>query len=346
MAELRIEGLSKAFGTTPVLRGLTLSVEPRQLVAVLGASGSGKTTLLRLICGFDRTDSGSITIGGTAVSGPGLHMRPEQRHVGYVAQEGALFPHLTVADNITFGLARRQRRLRHRVAELLALVSLPQTYADRLPHQLSGGEQQRVALARALAPSPALVLLDEPFSALDAALRVETRQAVARALTASGATALLVTHDQSEALSMAHAVAVLRDGTLIQMADPKTLYGRPVDATLARFLGEAVMLPGDSDGTHAQCLFGMLPLAQPSVCGPVQVLIRPEQIRISPYGHGHPARVTAVTYYGRDCTVVLDVDGCDGRVVALVPGHVIPEVGQAVSLHLEGPVIVYRRDGS
>ena len=168
MAELRIVGLSKAFGAAPILRALSLSVKPRRLVAILGASGSGKTTLLRLICGFDRADAGSITIGGTQVCGPGLHLRPEQRHVGYVAQEGALFPHLTVADNIAFGLPWRQRRTRYRVAELLSMVGLSASYAGRLPHQLSGGEQQRVALARALAPSPPLVLLDEPFSALDA----------------------------------------------------------------------------------------------------------------------------------------------------------------------------------
>jgi iron(III) transport system ATP-binding protein len=343
MAELRIDGLTKAFGTTPILRGLTLSAASTRLVAVLGASGSGKTTLLRLICGFDRPESGTIAIGDVAVCGPGLHLRPEQRKIGYVAQEGALFPHLAVADNITFGLPWRQRRMRHRVSDLLTMVGLPHAFADRLPHQLSGGEQQRVALARALAPSPALVLLDEPFSALDAALRVETREAVARALRASGATALLVTHDQSEALSMADSVAVLRDGALIQLADPKTLYRRPVDAALARFLGEAVMLPGQSDGNYARCVFGTIPLAQTSISGPVQVLIRPEQIRLMPHGPGASATVTMVTYYGRECSVLLDAAEFEGRVAALVPGHAIPEIGQVVWLQVEGPVIVYPR---
>ena len=158
--------------------------------AILGASGGGKTTLLRLIAGFDRPDAGEITLAGDVLAGRGVCLRPEQRGIGYVAQEGALFPHLSVADNITFGLPRAARRARHRVAELLALVDLPATYADRAPQALSGGEQQRVALARALAPSPKLVLLDEPFSALDAGLRTETRLAVAAAIKAAGATAI------------------------------------------------------------------------------------------------------------------------------------------------------------
>ncbi len=302
-------GLSKAFGAAPILRALSLSVEPRQLVAILGASGSGKTTLLRLICGFDCADAGSIAIGGTQVCGPGLHLCPEQRHVGYVAQEGALFPHLAVADNITFGLSWRQRRARHRVAELLAMVGLPTSYATRLPHQLSGGEQQRVALARALAPSPPLVLLDEPFSSLDAALRAETRQAIGLALAVSGATALLVTHDQAEALSMGHKVAVLRDGALVQVADPETLYRQPVDLVLARFLGDAAVLPGSAAGGHVSCLLGNLPLVAPCSQGRAEVMIRPEQIRLSSPDTGLPAKVEAVKYYGRDCMVTLAVAG-------------------------------------
>ena len=180
-AGLEIGALSKGFGSVPVLRSMDLSVEAGRLVAVLGASGSGKTTLLRLLCGFERADAGSIRLGGQTVARPGLHLAPERRRIGYVAQEGALFPHLRVADNVAFGLDRRQRRARHRVGELLRMVGLSAAYADRLPHELSGGEQQRVALARALAPEPALVLLDEPFSALDAALRADTRQAVGSA---------------------------------------------------------------------------------------------------------------------------------------------------------------------
>jgi len=244
MARLSVTQLSKAFGGRPVLRGVDLDVPAGSLIAVLGSSGSGKTTLLRLVCGFERADSGVVTIDGQVVTGAGVHAPPEKRRIGYVAQEGSLFPHLTVFDNVAFGLPRSERRDRARIEALLTSVGLPAAYAGRAPHQLSGGEQQRVALARALAPSPKLVLLDEPFSSLDAALRVETRQAVANALAASGATALLVTHDQSEALAMGSEVAVLRDGLFAQIARPETLYRQPVDVAMARFVGEAVILPG------------------------------------------------------------------------------------------------------
>jgi iron(III) transport system ATP-binding protein len=229
MAALSITGLTKGFGDHTVLRELDLNVASGQLVAVLGASGSGKTTLLRLLCGFERADGGTIVLDGRTVAAPGLHVPPERRRIGYVAQEGALFPHLSIADNVLFGLPRRERRDTARAVALLAAVGLPASYAGRGPHQISGGEQQRVALARALAPSPSLVLLDEPFSALDAALRAETRQATAAALSAVGATALLVTHDQAEALSMGDQVAVLRGGRLVQVASPRVLYGHPAD---------------------------------------------------------------------------------------------------------------------
>jgi iron(III) transport system ATP-binding protein len=343
MAELLIEGLSKAFGDAPILRAVSLSVESRRLVAILGASGCGKTTLLRLICGFERADAGSITIGGTRVCGPGLHLRPERRHVGYVAQEGALFPHLPVAENITFGLSWPQRRARHRVAELLSMVGLPESHADRLPHQLSGGEQQRVALARALAPKPPLVLLDEPFSALDAALRAETRRAVAEALAASGATALLVTHDQAEALSMGDQVAVLRDGALVQTGAPASLYRRPVDLALARFLGEATVLPGIVTDGRARCLLGDLPLVACDLRGSVDIMLRPEQLRLSAADAGLPAKVESVIYYGHDCRVTLAVDGSAQRLTALVPGFASPRPGDTVGLHVEGVVVAYPR---
>jgi iron(III) transport system ATP-binding protein len=341
MAELRIDGLSKAFGNVPILRGLSLVVAPSRLLAVLGASGSGKTTLLRLICGFDRADAGTVAIGGRCVCGPALHLRPEQRQVGYVAQDGALFPHLSVADNITFGLPWRQRHARYRVGDLLDLVGLPALYAARWPHELSGGEQQRVALARALAPAPKLVLLDEPFSALDAALRVETRGAVAAALAASGATAVLVTHDQSEALSMGDEVAVLRAGAMAQIADPRTLYHQPADLALAQFLGEAIVMPGVVMGGEVQCALGVLPLVSRSADGPVEVMIRPEQIRLETPTEEDEAVVSAVTYYGHDCRVTLTAIGLPERACAMVPGHAAPRIGEHVGLRVEGSVMVY-----
>jgi len=343
MAELRIADLTKAFGAAPVLRGVGLDVASGELLAILGASGGGKTTLLRLIAGFERADRGTIEVGGIRVCGPGVHLPPERRRIGYVAQEGALFPHLDVGANVLFGLSRSERRQRRRAEMLLERVGLPAAYADRWPQELSGGEQQRVALARALAPSPSLVLLDEPFSALDAALRVETRQAVAAALAASGATALLVTHDQSEALSMGHRVAVLRQGLLVQVATPETLYRRPADAGLAQFVGEAVLLPGRVAGDHVSCAVGFLQLAAAMPDGAAEVLVRPEQIRLlaEPTPGGLAARVSAVTYYGHDASVVLAFGIGGESISARVSGHMAPLPGTLVGVVVDGPVMAY-----
>ncbi len=345
MSDVRIQALCKSFGPAPVLSGVDLSVRSGSLVAILGASGSGKTTLLRLLAGFERADSGRIAVAGEAVCDAGLHLAPERRRIGYVAQEGALFPHLSVQDNVLFGLPRRERRDGHRAASLLELVGLPAAYAARGPHQLSGGEQQRVALARALAPRPRLVLLDEPFSALDAALRTETRRAVAAALSQAGATALLVTHDQSEALSMGEQVAVLRRGHLVQMASPETLYRRPADAELARFVGEAVLLPGRAEAGAASCCLGRLVLASPmdaTLQGDVEVLLRPEQLRLDQAG-GVAALVREVTFYGHDASVGLLLEG-GAAVIARVGGHSVPAVGETVRVTVAGSVTAFARD--
>ncbi len=346
MAELIIEGVSKAFGRNDILRNVDLKVPSGSLVAILGASGSGKTTLLRLVAGFERADAGTIRVADRLVSGPGFHMLPERRAIGYVAQEGALFPHLSVADNIVFGLSREERRARHRVSELLEMVGLPADFAARPPHQLSGGEQQRVALARALAPGPMLVLLDEPFSALDTALRAETRQAVAQALAAAGATAILVTHDQPEALSMGNPVAVLREGRLIQVAGPRNLYRHPADAELARFVGEAVLVPGLAKDGRVQCNLGHLKLAGGMPEGAVDVLIRPEQIRLVTTGDegGIPARIDAVTFFGHDATVHLSlIDDPRVKITSRIAGFRAPRPDEQVNVAVDGAVITYAR---
>ena len=346
MARLSVTRLAKSFGDRPVLRGVDFDVEAGALIAVLGASGSGKTTLLRLVCGFERADAGVVEIGEQIVSGPGIHAPPERRHIGYVAQEGSLFPHLSVLDNVGFGLPRSERRNRARIEALLANVGLPAAYADRAPHQLSGGEQQRVALARALAPNPKLVLLDEPVSALDAALRAETREAVAAALAASGATALLVTHDQSEALSMGSAVAVLRNGVVAQLATPETLYREPVDAAMARFVGEAVMLEGTVTGASASCALGRLPLARPTPEGPADVMVRPEQICVvgAASADAPRARVVKVEFYGCDAMVRLALLGRADLIASRVPGYRAPRAGEDVRLSVEGAVMAYARE--
>lgn len=345
MAEVRISGLTKAFGGTPILRGVDLVAPSGALFAILGASGSGKTTLLRLLSGFERADSGTIEIDGRQVAGPGFHLPPERRQVGYVTQEGSLFPHLTVAANVVFGLPRRRRTDRFKAEAMLESVGLPASYATRGPHELSGGEQQRVALARALAPQPKLVLLDEPFSALDASLRIETREAVAAILRAAGATALLVTHDQSEALSMGREVAVLRDGALAQVAPPEELYRRPADAALAQFVGEAALLPGVVEAGSVTCALGRLELARAAPDGPADVMVRPEQIRfdVRPRPGAAEGHVLAVTYYGHDASIAVALDGLDEPVTSRVAGHMAPEQGARVWLSVEGPVMAYSR---
>lgn len=344
MADLSIQGLTKAFGDRETLRSVDLAVQSGEMIAILGASGSGKTTLLRLICGFEQADAGTIEIDGQRVCERGNHIRPEHRHIGYVAQDGALFPHISVGANVLFGLPRSLREDRFRAEALLELVGLNPSYATRSPHELSGGEQQRVALARALAPDPKLILLDEPFSALDSALRMETRRTVGSALAAAGATALLVTHDQAEALSMGDRVAVLRDGIIAQFAMPQALYRRPIDADLAQFVGEAVFLSGLVDGGHACCILGRLPLAKPIQDGSADIMVRPEQIRLSTRNENGElqATVMAVTYFGHDAAVTLSTSESGLVLIARVPGHKEIHPGSCVWLRVDGPVMAYQ----
>ena len=219
-------------------------MEQGSFTAVLGASGSGKTTLLRVIAGFERIESGVVRLGTTVFDDGRTSLPPERRRIGYVPQDGALFPHLRVAANVGFGLPRSSRRKVGALLEAVGLTGLERRY----PHQLSGGQQQRVALARALAIEPEVVLLDEPFSSLDAAMRASVRQEVAQILRARGTTTVLVTHDQDEALSMAERVAVLADGRIVANARPEELYRSPLDADLAGFVGEANLLPGHHRG--------------------------------------------------------------------------------------------------
>jgi iron(III) transport system ATP-binding protein len=342
---LDVTGLVKTFGGAPVLRDVSFTVPPGSLTAILGASGSGKTTLLRLIAGFETPDAGEIRLAGTLLANGAKTLPPERRAIGYVAQEGALFPHLSVADNITFGLTRAQRRARHRVAELLRLLDLPPSFADRAPQQLSGGQQQRVALARALAPNPKLVLLDEPFSALDAGLRAETRQAVAAALKAAGATAILVTHDQEEALSMAARVGVLQAGAVAQMSPPERLYRQPATLGLAQFLGDAVLLPGIAAAGRVDCALGLLALADRTLQGQVQVMVRPEQIRVltRPGDASVTARARDVTFFGHDALVRFNLPeaGRDRDVTARMFSHSLPQPDSQVWLQVEGEVAAF-----
>jgi iron(III) transport system ATP-binding protein len=343
-ADLTITGVVKSYGETRVLHGIDLTVPAGSLTAILGQSGCGKTTLLRLIGGFDQPEAGTIRLGDRVLYENGRSVPPEKRQIGYVAQEGALFPHLTVAQNIAFGL-KRDAAQQGRIEELLKMVGLAPAQGGRYPHQLSGGQQQRVALARALAPRPLMILLDEPFASLDAGLRESTRRAVAASLAAAGATAILVTHDQGEALSLADQVAVMRQGRLAQVASPAELYRHPADVETAISIGEAVILPADIQDGVAACALGRLTVPNGRAGGRTDVMVRPEQIAIvgtrAPDApgtdEGTPATVLDVSYFGHDALVRLELP--DGLVVTARPaGFATPRVGERVRLLVEGPV--------
>jgi iron(III) transport system ATP-binding protein len=277
---LDILGLAKSFNGHTVLDHIDLTVATGSTTAVVGSSGCGKTTLLRLVAGFENPDAGTVVIAGRQVADPRRSVAPHRRSVGYVAQDGALFPHLTVGQNIAYGLsgAARSRDVRNRVSELLETVSLEPSYATRRPHELSGGQQQRVALARALARKPVLMLLDEPFSALDTGLRASTRKAVTGLLADAGVTTLLVTHDQEEALSVADQIAVMRDGRFTQVGAPQDVYRRPNDRFTAEFLGDCIALPCTVAAGFAECALGRVPVQNCSGDGPATLALRPEQL--------------------------------------------------------------------
>jgi iron(III) transport system ATP-binding protein len=339
---LDIADLQMSFGATDVLTGVDLSVPEHSITAVLGASGSGKTTLLRIIAGFERPQAGQVTLGGQIIDGPGRHVPPERRRLGYVPQEGALFPHLTVARNVSFGLRGNARRS-GRAQDLLELVGLGDL-GRRYPHELSGGQQQRVALARALALNPKVVLLDEPFSSLDAALRVSMRADIADVLRSSGTAAVLVTHDQQEALSMADQVAVLRRGTIAQAGSPREIYASPVDPEMAGFLGEANLVDATVDGQIAHTALGDLS-ADATTMATAVALIRPEQITIVG-GHGGAGlrgHVVAQTYQGHESIVVVAPDQPCGADVIRVRTHDIETypAGSPVTLGASGSAVLW-----
>jgi iron(III) transport system ATP-binding protein len=336
MMPLTIRALEKSYGGPPVLAGVDLDVPAGSLTAILGPSGCGKTTLLRLVAGFLTPDAGTIHLGEKLVASRNRSVPTARRNVGYVAQEGALFPHLDVAANISFGLPRARRR-GGRVDDLLDLVGLDPSLARRSPHELSGGQQQRVALARALAPEPAVVLLDEPFSSLDAGLRGETGRAVVQALRAIDATAVLVTHDQSEALSLADQVAVMRAGRLVQVGAPQALYEAPTDRGVAEFVGAAVVLPATWREGAAECALGVLPVAVPNGLRPTAVMVRPEQLLlVPPDGARVRGTVSEVSYYGHDASVRLVLEGSRSEVVARVRGSDAPVPGALVGVSVDG----------
>jgi iron(III) transport system ATP-binding protein len=340
---LEAKGIAKSFNGHTVLHDIDLNLQSGTTTAVVGASGCGKTTLLRLIAGFESPDAGTISIDGRQVAGPQTAVAPHRRGVGYVAQDGALFPHLTVGQNIAYGLRGTARdEVRARVAELLETVSLDPSYASRRPHQLSGGQQQRVALARALARHPVLMLLDEPFSALDTGLRASTRKAVAGLLSTAGVTTLLVTHDQEEALSIADQVAVMRDGRFTQVGSPQQVYRQPTDRFTAEFLGDCISLPCTVTSGIAECALGRVPVQ--AADGPATLALRPEQLVATVVSDSEHldgvGTVVGVEFLGHD--VLLTIDPAGDAAPLIVRQHSLnpPPIDAKVRIEVVGTGIV------
>jgi iron(III) transport system ATP-binding protein len=307
------------------------------MLTLLGPSGCGKTTLLRLVAGLERPDDGTIEICGRRVAGPGASVPPERRRVGMVFQDHALFPHLSVADNVAYGIRRDPDRP-VRVAELLDLVSLRDA-GSRMPHELSGGMQQRVAIARALAPRPDVILLDEPFSNLDAALRTQLRGDLREILRLAGATAVLVTHDQDEALTLGDRMGVMVRGRIEQVDVPEIIYSEPASPFVATFVGTANLVHANCEGGVGFTRLGQVRLLnRPSMSGPAVVVIRPEHLELAEAPDG-PAGADSWRIVGRrfaGTEILLEVEAGDGLRIWSEAGSQVRRlrVGDTVSVRL------------
>jgi iron(III) transport system ATP-binding protein len=349
MSQLQLESVRIAYGATEVVRDLSLSLERGHIGCLLGPSGCGKTTILRAIAGFERLTAGRVAINGETVSTPQQHRAPEQRRVGMVFQDFALFPHLSVADNVSFGLrsgSRAERRAR--ADDMLAVVGLSE-HADKFPHQLSGGQQQRVALARALAPDPELLLLDEPFSSLDVELRTRLAVELRDILKARGITAILVTHDQQEAFAIADEIGVMKAGELLQWDSAYNLYHRPASRFVADFVGQGVFLPGTLRGDHeVELELGILRSEFPFECKDgcphcagntrVDVLLRPDDVV---HDDAAPLRAEVMGKSFRGAEFLYTLRLASGqRVLSLVPSHHNHAIGEFIGIRLDADHVV------
>lgn len=343
---LHLKGVTKQFGTgdasVQAVNDASLTVDRGEFIALLGPSGCGKTTTLRLIAGFERVDAGAIEIDGALVASSLVHLQPERRRVGMVFQEYALFPHVSVLTNIEFGLRRMTAGDKSaRTREILELTGLS-GLERRMPHELSGGQQQRVALARALAPNPALILLDEPFSNLDAGLRARVRAEVGEILHAANTTAIFVTHDQEEALSLVDRVAVMLNGNVKQVASPQELYTNPATRSVAEFIGDANFLPGVGKGDTIECELGVL-VARKQIRGPVDILLRPENIELVAAQPGLPAaRVRHSLFFGHDQLITVQLPTGTFLSARVGPSDAyVPDL--PLQVEIRSPVVAYPR---
>ena len=348
MSFLTARGLAKRFGDTVAVDGVDLDVERGDVLALLGPSGCGKTTTLRMLAGFEAPDAGDVVLDGRVLERPGMSVPPERRRVGLVFQDFALFPHMDVARNVAFGLAAGADR-RARVGELLDLVGLT-GLEQRMPHELSGGQQQRVAIARALAALPVLMLLDEPFSNLDPSIRQRVRAEVKQLIHQVGITAVFVTHDQEEALSLAEQVAVMIDGRIHQVGTPHEVYASPVNRAVGEFIGEANFLPAEVRGARAECELGPVAVHGDAhgLDGHAEVMLRAEDLDLVASG-GVAGRLVGIEYYGHDMLVTVRLGS--GRVVRVRqkaggPAAAPSGAGDEVRVAVHGEALVFPVPGS
>lgn len=345
MSGLSVRNLTKRFGPVVAVEGISLDVAAGSRAAVIGPSGSGKTTLLRLLAGLEAPYAGAIELDGERLADASAGVPSHRRRIGLVMQEGALFPHLDVLDNIRFGI-RREPDAETRALRLLDLVELARGVGGRYPHQLSGGQQQRVALARALARQPRIMLLDEPFAALDAGLREQLRQMTAELLRDAGIATVLVTHDRSEAMEFADQLVVLRDGRLVQSGPPRDLYLAPADPETAAFLGPAIIVDGTTSGGYATCALGTVPIAdgRPVADSRARILLRPEQLTISALSKDDGDafwQLAQVHYIGATARVTIVYSERPSSLTFETPARNLPPAGSRISISLSGAGHLY-----
>ena len=338
---LQIQGVIKGFPgqSTPALNDITFDLYPVEIIGLLGPSGCGKTTLLRIIAGFESPSQGSVTLGGNCVSSRQALLPPEKRNTGMVFQDYALFPHLTIADNIAFGLKQQpsgkqlnRGQIRERIAEVLDLVGLS-GLEKRYPHELSGGQQQRIALARALAPRPRLILLDEPLSNLDVQVRRRLRHEIRRILKATGIAVIFVTHDQEEAMAISDRIGVMHQGNLAQIDHPEVIYTQPANRFVAEFVTQANFLTAYCQGDEIATAFGHWQVLAPIAEGPGEIMLREEEIEITPATES-TVKVCDRQFLGREYRYCLQSDSSGQQLHARLPLQTQIPIGAAVSVSL------------